>query len=971
MIFKLSRYLFLIGLFALVSATAFAEGDVVCSGRVMGSTTNFNPNFGELYFDTHGAPDGGIPVGYEDKYDQTVDVSIVGGTTGIAPADRADAACVSEGIGNFSWDGVILNNYEYQIEKYAWSDNLGFIDFLGEESFGVKIGPDVAGTRELAGYAWSGSGTGPAFGYIQFKGQMADLTPPLQYGVTMNSATGMLSGYAWSEAGIWIDFTGVQIELPGEEPPLAVEGICAGADYVCVDVSIHEEVDDYWYDLEVYLMEDDGVTPLDLTAYDLAIDFVWEDTIKLNQLAYSTGDFSEDIAPVENGGGILKKPLSIAKSSEFLNLFQEVGIKTGHYQLKEKIRSVAPTSASNVSLTTSTLPPLAIKNEFFADELSIGGKVWTSKIEPNELILKRIDYEIKKGGVPVLGVNSPVYPGNLGSGYRFEFAPIIDIGTLYAGDHEDTIIGFRNVPISFTMKESHSKYLEYSNAEVYAMLDYDRTLTTSECAVDTYSNFDYYFTDEKLDAIAVEYNGYGDWSFTSIIPDSYVSAAKFALGDLASEQVYNAVAALPEYDPEDPGAGLPCDVVQGPTLYTVVKYEVPGLSHEPIYYYSNKVPRILSAAYNPAAIIHGNVYAPKAFSPTASHETQETGYLSVNIVRNTINENISKSLGEVDLTGGGACVVTGLAENGELKISCASDKYRKFDVGDEHVLFFKETEVTLNMGDPNYVNDSEFWGNWVIVVQDAPVFIDSDLYHDDPADGKLVLISMSTYDGSCDVNNIYLHADVKNIDANIVADCSLFPYHPVVAMPGADGIPDWTFEEKVGYSGQKLFRGSIASRNTIGGADLDSLAGKEYLLLGTGEVMELPVSLDERLDAQNYDLNYMAFFTLSVELADNGWPIDQRCQKALTIEDMVNINNDVDVYGEAVDEFDNPMQCDGIDLVQFDPNTLDGDLVVAEEDRVNLARGLDNDADFNPIYIYAASSGSFVFEKSGEVTSWN
>lgn len=970
MIFKLSRYLFFIGLFTFVSATAFAEGDVVCSGRVMGSTTNFNPNFGELYFDTHGAPAGGIPVGYEDKYDQTVDVSILDDgippdeTIGIAPADRADAACVSEGIGNFSWDGVVLNNYEYQIEEYAWSDNLGFIDFLGEEDFGVKIGPDVAGTRELAGYAWSGSGAGPAFGYIQFKGQMTDLTP---YGVTMNSATGMLSGYAWSDAGIWIDFTGVQIELPDEEPPVVAGTICgAGVGYVCVDVSIHEEINDYWYDLEVYLMEEDGVTPLDLKGYDLAIDFVWEDTIKLNQLAYSTGVFSNLSAPVSDGGGVLSKPISIANSAEFLDLFYEVGVKSGHYQLKEKIKSLAPTSASNVSFTTSTSPPLAVNNEFFADELSIGGDVWTDDIEPNELILKRIDYEINKGGGSIK--KDIVYPGNLGSGYRFEFAPVIEVDTLYAGDNEDTIIGFRNIPISFTMKESHNEYLDYSNVEVYAMLDFNETETVLECSDKDWTNFEYYFTDGNLDAIAVEHTGYGNWSFTSVIPGPYASAVKFALNDLTNEQVYNAVAVLPEYDPEDPDAGLPCDVVQGPTLYTVVKYEVSAESKEPIYYYSNKVPRILSAAYNPAAIIHGNVYAPKAFSPTASHKTQETGYLAVNIVRNTINENINKFLGKIDLSGGGSCTITKVNSDGDVGGDC-DGSFEKFKVDDEYVLYFNETNVHLDMG--NAGADSDLCGNWLIVVQDARVFIDSDLYHENPADGKLVLINMSTYDGSCEESSIYLHADVKNIDANIVSDCSLFPYHPDVAMPGADGIPDWTFEEKIEYlDKQKLFRGSIASRNTIGGADLDS-AGKEYLLLGTGEVAELPVDLDTRLDAQNYDLNYMAFFTLSVELADNGLPIDQRCQKALTIEDMVAINlwlSDEDAYDPVVGE--NGRKCDGIDLAQFDPDTLDGDLVVLEEDRVNLARGLD-EFDFNPVYIYAVSSGSFVFEKSGEVTSWN
>lgn len=1041
MIFKLSRYLFFIGLFAFLSMPVFAEGDVVCSGRVMGSTNNFNANFGKLYFDTHGAPDDGVPVGYGLNYGQEVDVSIIGGTTGLAPGNRRDAACVNEGTGNFSHDGVTLNGYEYQIEKYAWSDNVGFIDFLGAETFGVKIGPDVAGTRELAGYAWSGSSAGPAFGFIQFKGLRADLVP---YGVTMNSATGMLFGYAWSEAGIWVDFTGVQVELPGETLIVPGGDICSGIDYLCVNVSIHEGINDYWYDLEVSLMDSDGVTPLNIDTpatlpyYEFSATFEWEDSIKLNQLAHSTGTFDDNPTPINDGGGLLSKPISIADNAEFLALFEEVPADSGNYQLKKKLKSLAPTSASNVSLTTSTLPPLAIKNEFFADELSYGGAVWTSEIEPNELILKRVDYSISTGGVPVAG--EPVFPGNLTSGYRFEFAPVIDVGVLYAGDHEDTIIGFRNVPISFTMKESHSSYLDYSNAEVFMMVDYNRTLTTSECDADSNANFDYYFTDSGLSEIDVIHNGNGDWTFDQTsTPSVNPAAIGFQLNELSSEQVYNAVAAIPSYDPDDPLAQLPCDVVQGPTFYTVVKYDVnPGeeanlesdpvasvydfseisvylgaeliglverksnfdfsfdpdfginplikstlipktiispVSDETVYYYSNKIPRILSAAYNPAAIIHGNVYAAKALSPTASHETQETGYMSVNIVRNTINENISKFLGEIDVNEGDACTVMALDSFGGVETTCESGTYETFDVGDEHVLVLDGTDLTLAF-DVDGDGDSILEGDWVVIVQDAKVFIDKDIYHGDTSVGSLVLISISTYDGSCDNDNIYLHADVKNIDANIVADCSLFPYsseldnfNQPIAMPDAvTGIPDWTYEEKVKYlNKQKLFRGSLFARNTIGGADLDSLAGEKYLLDGTGVAWELPVDLDVRLNLQNYDLNYMAFFMLSVEMANNGWPIDQRCQKALTIEDMVAINNDPSGHNITGEAAGSPL-CDGIDLVQFDPNTLDGDLIVLEENEGNLARGLEPFS-YNPVYIYAVSSDSFVFKTAGGVTS--
>lgn len=974
MISKILRSLFAIGLFALLSLTAFAEGDVVCSGRIMGQTTEQNFNEGQIWFDSP---------------EEVVDVSIIGGTLGLAPASRADAACVSEATGTLYYDSGLVEDvpfaYEYKLEEYAWNDNLGFINFLGHENipysnYAVVVGPeyDDGGVmyRDLAGYAWSGSSVGPAFGYIQFKGEGHDVehNEDFAYGVRMRE-DGALSGHAWTEAYMFIDFSGVYVELPGEEV-LITSDYCSGEfGYMCVDVSLSAGVDDYWYDLDVYLMEDDGVTPLDLEKYSLEVRFVWEDTVKLNQLAFSSGDFSKDDLPINNGGGILQKPLYVADSEAFLKLFVEV--KDGHYQLKEKIRSVAPTSNSNTSLTTSTLPPLPFNNEFFVDELFVEGieeGAWTGDIKSNDLVLERIDYEITetKGGGFVAG-GIPVYPGGMGNGYKLEFDPIVEVDTLYVADYQDEIIGYRNIPVTFTIGASSGKQFEYSGAEVYVILDYDEFGTVDECSEGTVANFDYRFVVEGVvNAVEVLGGKEGNWSFNPPVdPNLPVSAISYSIVELGGEILLSAVAELPEYDPE---AGLPCDVMQGPTLYTVVKYEVPAETKETVYYYSNKLPRLMTAAYNPAAVIHGNVYAPKAFSPTASHAIQETGNLAIDVIRNTINENLSKYLGEIELSGGDPCTIEKLS-NGGVGSNC-DGSFEQFEVGDEYVLYFNGTDVHLDMGNPE--GNSDLYGDWVLIVKDASIYIDSDIYHDDMELGKLVIVGLRSYEGECEYSNIYIHADVKNIDANIITDCSLFSYHPEVARPGADGFPDWDYEGLVQYlNKQKFFRGSIASRNTIGGADLDA-EGLEYLLLGTGEVLELPVSLEERLRAQLQDLNYLAFFRLDVELAANGLPIDQRCQKALTIEDMVQIQ---EYFAGAVDEFGDPVLpvygegnppeiCDGIDLKAYDPGDWSGDLVVAGDDVENLARGLP-EGSFSPVYIHAVSSGSFIFEKAGEVTSWN
>lgn len=89
-----------------------------------------------------------------------------------------------------STDGTIDS-----INKYAWSENIGWINF------GVSGGDVHITDSGLSGYAWSSN-----YGWI-------NLNPPGS-GVT-NDGSGNLSGYAWGENTGWIDFSGVTIDSNG------------------------------------------------------------------------------------------------------------------------------------------------------------------------------------------------------------------------------------------------------------------------------------------------------------------------------------------------------------------------------------------------------------------------------------------------------------------------------------------------------------------------------------------------------------------------------------------------------------------------------------------------------------------------------------------------------------------------------------------------------------------------------------
>ena len=85
------------------------------------------------------------------------------------------------------------------VYKYAWGENIGWINFGCDEC-------DVAITDDgLTGHAWS-----TQYGWVNLSPNNAGNT-----GV-INDGEGTLSGFAWSSNLGWIDFTGVTINTSGE-----------------------------------------------------------------------------------------------------------------------------------------------------------------------------------------------------------------------------------------------------------------------------------------------------------------------------------------------------------------------------------------------------------------------------------------------------------------------------------------------------------------------------------------------------------------------------------------------------------------------------------------------------------------------------------------------------------------------------------------------------------------------------------
>lgn len=219
------------------SITILGEGD--CVGEVMGKTSMADASqedHGATNFNSHeGAKDADPVTGLLHPAAETVNLMAIDPNLlfGYAP-DREQAACVTAPGQN-----------GYPIKGYVFNDNLGFISMFcdgkpgvsgknfgiecGEYTFGVNVGNPTVGNpkvRELSGFAWNA-----IFGYISFRGVWDDGAGHTgDYGViaTQRGASNVwdLSGYGFSQAGVYLKFDGTAVELSSGAAKCAPDDSC-------------------------------------------------------------------------------------------------------------------------------------------------------------------------------------------------------------------------------------------------------------------------------------------------------------------------------------------------------------------------------------------------------------------------------------------------------------------------------------------------------------------------------------------------------------------------------------------------------------------------------------------------------------------------------------------------------------------------------------------------------------------------
>ncbi len=831
-----------------------------------------------------------------------------------------------------------------------------------------------------------------------FQAQDSD-SGTFSYGVTMD-ADGFLHGYAWTEAGVWMNFEGVRAYLPGQIVATG-PGWCDGKPWVCVEVRpnpltlefdagsdeeirIADGVDGYY----VHLFVRDGTgqnalvpgqwpgvqqQDVNLVSFLMSIKVNWKDTVKIDQTIKATVGNSlneKKGAWGEGAGAVVYKPLVLFGNPA--GDFDQVPGDPGHYISKEKVRTFAPTDDANLSWTTSTDPNLLVNNLQHIHDIGL------TEPEANLLILDNVSYD------KLLGPNNAellkqgvVYP-NGKVDMSLSFRPAIGINTLFTGVLQDVMAVYRGVAEKVSIGAEILGGLEQSvidTARVKVGLHYPEDNTNAEVGCED-AEFNFHFLGG--------FDGADLSQASETVLETLINTLLNKPFDLQMRADLMEIEEDEEDGTSDNGSEddqpeeevLPCAFAKSPSLYTIVSYIS---NSRTVKYYNNKLPRISGdEIFNPEIVVHGNISGQALKGVKYGDRIQSSGSGVAGRVRDIIDENIVRNIDNLDTLTGGQCVITGLGDSTHYTVEGCdeADHYQLFKVGEEIVMYFKGSDVTIDL-------EYGYTYQWIIVVDGGDIYIDGDSYNGPVNHHKLSLIAFK--DDEYEKGNVYIascndpNKMVNNIQATIVADGSLFSYDSVGGAIDESGLPVWANPKARANSlGCQLFiEGAIYSENTIGGADLDKGQDpKDYLVLGGGEVVNLPASLDDRTRAQEYDLNYLRLFRLKLEIADNGLPIDQKCGTGLSPAQSLAISNGETVCGDRVPCFDTgpadqEYACNGIDpFSKYEGNGQGGDLV-SPSDVEFLSQGLDNapqtGTDFDPVYVFyvAPSQESFVFSKAG------
>jgi len=882
-------------------------------------------------------------------------------------------------------------NEVYEMQGWAWNDNLGWVSFYcdgndgtngqpvkdgtnlgascGQQTYGVRLKyNELEGSLSFVGYAWN-----DATGYISMNSLNGGT---VKYGLKVGVKTeahpdegaiigdhqdlgGSATPYAWSQSLTWINFTGVRAEvelqiilgcedenyigvcpcviIPGVEdckddpgdPGVDDLDVYAQTDPDLEAFPIADGVDYYAIRLSFKDLEGNEITKDDLLDdYNIRIFFQWGDTVKRNQVS---GD------KVNSSLMWLKTPFtSGAGAITFKPVFlTNEGTTDEGKSTKEFTDEGAPTGTMS-STGVSTLSGTPVAADIATGSTSSSNMAWVG----NDLIV------YVKSLAPTTGGNKSKVVSLDGDIYRLN-----DTGGT-SGEKNNLILKSINWAMQ---KKSPSDSPVITGGTVYdkagetdgTYLDFRPALEVE--TLNTVSDLREYKDTLVLyrnvaTKLEVETKEEGSTSFVK--PSNLDTTVTMNLikdenlvFNISAQDEEGSIIQIPYRETYD---YLPnrirftpyleqektMDYTSGIGLESQISYVVGPPYFDTVSYYSNHLPRTDHSIANPVAVIQGTLYGTGTTTQTGIN-INGVGDNNTNIVKDTVYENVKKLVRDQKITENNATISGNFNCNGCTKIQDGT-------ATDEEILYVK--------GDATISGNVTWTGYKVLIVDGGNLYIDGNLYNSGDTkatQNKLGLVVIrNTGEDLKDAGNIYVAPEVTNIQAFAVVWGAVFSYdgESKTSITG-HGEFNWADEATMvsALNKQLIWQGGISSNNTIGGVDEDE-SGKYYK---TGYQI-LPQNDENLFTARLYDLNYFRYFRKTLHYDENGIPIAEDgtpiCEQS---EDATSIYD-----------------CDSISLEDM----------YADADK--YAEGADHETETNPLYIKYVPpySKSVIFSKEKSLT---
>jgi len=728
--------------------------------------------------------------------------------------------------------GVTINRVTGKFQGYAWSDNAGWI------SFGCNGGVNVNGVTHLP----------TACGGVNYN-VMVEVTDPQCQGYVYHgdltlaghacpSHSDASGGYdlttAWSDNVGWFDLDGMIIPWYSLTDQIADPQVTLYKTGTLLDPSQLDKRNAPFanntdsYTLKATIKDKSGkVVDSSEGRYIVKVTPDWQDSVKLDQTQPAT-TLTINNSLCSDSHGAVNKPCG--------DLANTPG--TGDYS--GTILSKAPTSNMNgLDKDNNGTVDFSYENFILPQTMALP----SNKVQDNTLILNDVKISVydnvAKACVYGLDLvtcsgksNPPTYSG--AGDHSLKFVPKTEVTSLTDPSGNDKFINISSgSPFLFPMTISGPDNVTFNSG-----ID----------GVDPSSSNYYFQFDSNCDGILTltfpPGDVYNDFLATS--------CSTFSAGIGVKKDAKGNPLTIPSS-------------IAGLYMYSVVNDVSNGVK-----YFSNKLPQVTGTlAVTPVVILRGNVYSTGATALTTNIQqvVHSLGDVSTNILRDAVFRNVSNIIAGATTPAGDA--ILNSDSNGGFDYASQGSAITPllFDSSSipEPQVYYATGKV--HIGGPGCT--AVTWsGERTIIVIGGSVYIDCNLYIGGALTSpkpKLGIIALKDLSATADQQklqgNVYINDSVSNIQANIFADGTLFSYDPGEGVNLTFGQPttgepnfiDILDQQKKLQTYQLYIEGSVASQNTVGGSATSTLVAPQGVL-GNGK----PAA--SLLEARLYDLNYLRYY---------------------------------------------------------------------------------------------------------------